>query len=233
MRLPWYQRWRAAYVQRGLLNTVLYALRRFLTGYSRHLRLYKYYFVAQPVAASANLPAHRGRRIEIRCVPPTDSAVALFPRPPSVVQARYNQGATCLGAFQDDRFVGYAWIIADMYDEDEVRCRFCPLPAGRSAWDFDFHLQPDYRGGAAFGRLWDEVNAYLSARGIGWTLSRISAFNTASLAAHRRLGARILGSALFFSIGSWQLMFATVAPFFHLTMPQRRGPTIRLHAPDE
>src|SRR3546814_8885793 len=49
------------------------------------------------------------------------------------------------------------------------------------------------RSGPAFGRLWDEANAFLRQQGVACSWSRISAFNPASLASHARLGARIAG----------------------------------------
>jgi hypothetical protein len=86
--------------------------------------------------------------------------------------------------------------------------------------------------GPAFARLWDSANAYLRERGIIWTMSRISTFNMASVASHRRLRAHFLGSAVFVRGRSWQLMLATIAPFLHLGLGPRRYPEIRLRAPE-
>jgi len=74
------------------------------------------------------------------------------------------QGAICLGAFKNDELLGYAWILLGTYEEDEVRCFFVPMPEGESAWDFDIYLDPKYRIGFAFPRLWDEVNTYLRSQ---------------------------------------------------------------------
>jgi len=62
-------------------------------------------------------------------------------------------------------------------------------------------------------------------------MSRISAFNKGSLTSHQKLGTRLLGSALFFVIGSRQLMLATVSPFIHVSMKRNNVPTIRVYPP--
>jgi len=87
---------------------------------------------------------------------------------------------------------------------------------------------PEARGGLTFVRLWDEANAYLRGHGIAWSVSRISAFNPESLAAHRRLGARRISSALFLRIGDLQLLLSGVRPFLSLSMSTRRVPDIAL-----
>lgn len=224
-------KWKTAVSELGLINTLLYGADRLLSSFGNKASLYKYYLVAQPVPDTALLPERRGRSIQVRQIQPHEPVLEQFPRPKEVIQSHYRQGAICLGAFKDDELLGYAWILLGTYEEDEVRCFFVPMPKGVSAWDFDIYLYPKHRIGFAFPRLWDEVNAYLHSQNSEWTMSRISAFNRGSLASHQKLGARLLGSALFFVVGSWQLMLATVSPYIHLSMKRNSVPTIRIYPP--
>ena len=176
------------------------------------VRLHKYYFFSQPVNAEPWLPAGRGATIQVREVLRTDPLLRDLPRPPWVIPYRFDQGAICLAALKEQVCVGFLWMLLGAYKEDEVRCLFIPSPKGATAWDFDVYVAPEHRGGLVLARLWDEANRYLAARGIRWSLSRISAFNAASIASHRRMGARPVGKALFLSIGSFQLSAANVRP---------------------
>jgi hypothetical protein len=152
-------------------------------------------------------------------------------RPGEVLTSRFRQGARCLMASQASRFMGFLWFTAGNYEEDEVRCLFVPMPGGQSAWDFDVYVDPSARLGFAFGRLWDEANALYSRMGIRWSLSRISAFNTGSLAAHRHFRPVRVASVVFFSAGSIQLMLATQPPYAHIALTRRRRPVLKVWAP--
>jgi hypothetical protein len=156
----------------------------------------------------------------------------MFPPPLEVIRLRYEQEAICLAAFEGKSLVGYLWLLLGPYEEDEVRCRFIPMPEGKAAWDFDVYVVPGYRFGIGFLRLWDEANRYLKERGIQWTMSRISAFNAVSLASHRRLGARVVGHAVFVVLGPCQLALTTVFPFVHLSISTRSEPKIRIYPPE-
>ncbi len=90
---------------------------------------------------------------------------------------------------------------------------------------------PAYRSGRAFARLWDEANCYLRARGIAWSMSRISAFSQKSLAAHRRLDARRVGRANFLRWRGGQIMIASVPPYLHIALGGGRHPEVRLCGP--
>lgn len=224
-------KWKTAVAELGFINTLLYGLDRLLSPLGDRSGLYKYYLVAQPVPDAPQLPAHRGKNIEVRQIQQHDAVLEHMPRPKAVIESHFRQGAICLGAFKDDELQGYAWIKLGTYEEDEVRCHFVPMPEGVSAWDFDVYLYPKHRIGFAFARLWDEVNAWLRGHNSEWTMSRISAFNKGSLASHQALGACHRGSATFMVIGSWQLMLATVSPFIHFSVTAKSAPTIRVHPP--
>lgn len=120
--------------------------------------------------------------------------------------------------------------MAGPYEEDEVRARFWPKPDGGAVWDFDVAILPQYRMSRLFSYLWSRASSELAAQGIRHSVSRVSAFNGASLAAHRRLGARIVGKALFVCIGQCQLMRSTVPPRWHVSWRQEQRPTLEIAA---
>jgi hypothetical protein len=224
---------KAAMSELGWLNGVLYVISRALAKFPGRVRLYKYYLVAQPVSQGTLLPPHRGRHISVRLVVEGDPVVHAFPPPPEIIRRRYAEGAICLAAFEGASLVGYLWLLLGPYEEDEVGCWFIPMPEGKAAWDFDIYVVPRYRFGVGFLRLWDEANRYLKERGVQWTMSRISAFNAASLASHRRLGAIVVSQAVFIVLGSCQLAVTTVFPFVQLSIGARNTPKIRVYPPGD
>jgi hypothetical protein len=216
--------------QWGWFNLSLFVLNRFLAMVSKGgLRLYRYYLIAQPVAKTTLLPPGRGKKIEIRLISEQDEITLQFPRPAIAIRERFKQGAKCLVAFKEEQFIGFLWLLLGSYQEDEVRARYIPLPAGKAAWDFDVYVAPDFRLGLTFPRLWDEANRFLCENNILWSCSRISAFNTGSLGAHARLGTVSLGSAIFFYAGRWQITLASISPYFHLSSHPGSFPEFRLN----
>lgn len=212
----------------GTVNGVLYLLGQTLQRATNgRAFIVRYHFVAQPVPRTPALHARPSARSSVRQVSATDPIVSAFPRPDSVIAQRFASGATCFVAENDGRFVGYLWIARDAYEEDEIRCRYEFSPAESCAWDFDVYVAPEYRIGRTFARLWDAANEHLSQAGVQWSLSRISAFNRASIAAHERLGIRKLGSATFLTFGPLQISLIPGQTRMHL----RRRPVIRLSAP--
>lgn len=196
----------------GAVNAAWYATARAL----RHLgiRVWRYQFVAQRVAASAMRSAPGKLVIGPIC---TLAELPMeYPRPREVVAARFRQGGYSIAAWKGCELAAILWYQFGAYEEDEVRVRYC-LPSPRSCWDYDVFVQPHMRLGTAFCRIWDEAHRCMHARGVQWTCSRISAFNPGSLRAHLRIGAVHLGSATFFGLGRWQLMLSTLPPYLHLS----------------
>lgn len=224
-----FQKLRSSFVEFGFGGGLLYLIGRALerTGCG----LYRYYLVAQPVPPAALLPAARGRSIAVRQIAKGDPALVEMPLTPEVLRYRFGQNAVCFGAFKDGRMIGCLWLCLGPYLEDEVRCLFVPSPAGRASWDFDVYLHPTQRLGFAFARLWDEANAYLRERGVGWSMSRISVLNRRSLAAHGRLGIRRLGSATFLRFGPVQVMLSSLRPYFHVSTKPEAAPVLALACP--
>jgi GNAT superfamily N-acetyltransferase len=207
--------------QLGWLNAALYWLGRALAMASGgRWALHRYRFVAQYVAdAPRGRAAARGADILIRPHLPDEPLPDGYPRPEPVLRARFAQGARSLSAWRNGRLAGFLWLVPHAYQEDEVRARY-RLASLHSVWDFDVWVHPDERLGWVFPRLWEAARTQLREHGVRWSCSRISAFNPASLRAHARIGIVPLGEALFVRCGHWQWMFATLAPYFHLS----RGP---------
>jgi len=216
----------------GWQNAAWYLLGRALNRCNRHCSISKYYLVAQPVAEHARLSGQRGASIVVRRIERGDPALAQLDRPPDVIAQRFEQNSVCLGAFKGEELAGSLWLQWEPYIENEVRCRFAPEPAGRTTWDYDIFIAPKHRLGYTFPKLWDAADELLRARGVHWTVSRISAFNQASLASHSRLGLKTLGSAIYIVLFRYQLMFTTLPPYVHLSLSTHACPTVRVHAPD-
>lgn len=213
----------------GPVNGFLYLLNRFLLRISNgRLRLIVYYLIAQPVPKRTLLPPHRGQNIQVRRIDAHDPEAAEFPRPHSVLQARYARQGLCLAAYKDGKFVGFLWLNLVPYHEDEVRCLFTPHPAGAAAWDYDVYIEPDHRLGLVFARLWDATYQLLREHNIAWSVSRISAFAPASLASHSRLGGMRIGVASFICAGPAQIMIASVAPYLHVSFTPASCPRLIL-----
>jgi hypothetical protein len=210
----------------GAGNASLYALSRALSAlFGSRVRIVKYYFVAQPVSASSG-PGASGS-FALAWAERDSPLFAQVERPPDVLAARFAAGARCLAAtVRGTELAGFLWFVAGPYDEDEVRARFVPAPAGKACWDFDVTIMPRFRMGRLFGYLWRRAGDELAARGVTQSVSRISAFNPASLSSHRRLGARIVGSATFLCIGRWELMRASARPRWHVSWREAQRPTL-------
>ena len=101
-------------------------------------------------------------------------------------------------------------------------------PDASAAWDFDVQVFPQHQFTMAFPRLWDSANLVLDGLGVRWSCSRISAFNAASGAAHRRMGAERIATAVFLVCGKWQLTLATQLPFVQLSSSAADAPRFRL-----
>ena len=213
----------------GVANAVLYVLSRALqAGSMGRCRLYKYYLVAQPVAAKSLLPPSRGINIEIRQLNEMESIAASFPRNLEVTRHRFENGASCFLATKKGQFAGFLWLQSGEFLEDEVRASYETLPTASTVWDFDVFVDPSLRFGMTFPRLWDEANSVMRERGINWSCSRISAFNAGSRAAHARLGTEILASASFLCVGNLQLTMATVSPYLHFSIHSNKFPKFYL-----
>lgn len=216
----------------GFANGAIYLAGRLLQRLSGdRARIIRYQLVAQPVPQTSTQPLRTSTTSRIRIVGPDDPVVSAFPRPPHVIAKRFADGATCFVAEVGDRFAGFLWLARNAYEEDEVRCRYEFFPPELCAWDFDVYVEPAFRIGRTFSRLWEAANAHLAAQGVSWSLSRISTFNPGSLAAHRRLGIRSMGMATFLVFGPMQLSLFGTAPFLSISSSPLHRPRIQLSPP--
>jgi len=213
----------------GLINLLFYAMDRFLSLLpNNNFRIYKYLLVIQAVKAKPILPPHRAKNIRIRPIFQHEAHQISFPRPNKVIDFRFQQNAHCLAAFVDDKLAGFIWLNFGNYSEDEVRCTFSPQPASKIGWDYDVYIDPKHRNGLTFVKLWDSANQFMRENNILHTMSRISAFNSQSMASHKRMGAKKLGSTIFVCLGKIQILLATVAPYVYVSINERQFPTIVL-----
>lgn len=216
----------------GFANGVLYLLGRFMQVLSSgRCSLIRYYLVAQPIPNPFVPVCRESIRDRVIEVFAKDSLVQEFPRPHRVIRERYAKGYSCLVATSQDAFAGFLWIAHHGYDEDEVRCQFVLADPKSTAWDFDVYVEPRFRLGRTFARLWDAANERFASEGILWSISRISAFNQQSLQSHGRLGIHHLHTLTFFCLGNLQLGIMSCAPYLSLSWSELWRPTVRIHPP--
>jgi hypothetical protein len=218
--------------QLGIANGLLYLLGRFLQIISHgHWRLIRYYIVAQPIPSPAAPSCRPSPSSSVQRVTPDDPICTAFPRPKEVIAQRFANGHTCLVAKVKGQFAGFLWVAHSHYEEDEVRCRFELANPAESVWDFDVHVEPEYRMGRTLARLWDAANVALEKEGKRWSFSRISAFNANSLAAHGRMSLHRIETLTFVCFGSMQLTFRSKWPLIHVCQPGQGHPSVSLKTP--
>jgi hypothetical protein len=217
----------------GLRDTCLFAASRLAQSlFGTRVRLVKYYFIAQPL--DAHPAVRRPGSFSLAWIDATSPLFSQVDRPSSVIAMRFAQQARCLAATAEgSRFAGFLWYVRGPYEEDEVRARFWPKPDGVAVWDFDVSILPQYRMSRLFMYLWSRAASELVAQGVTQSVSRVSAFNAPSLAAHRRLGARVVGSAVFLCVGRWQLMRSSLPPHWHVSSRDGQRPTLEIGASAE
>ena len=115
------------------------------------------------------------------------------------------------------KFAGYLWLWRNFYLEDEIRGRYVLADPAPLVWDYDVHVEPEFRLGRTFARLGQAANQHPAAEGIEWSISRISAFNPDSLASHQRFNFKYIASGTFLVMGRYQLSFVTRTPYLHFS----------------
>lgn len=218
--------------QLGALNAALYLIDRVLSRATvGRARLVRYHIVAQPIGRPGATRLRPDTKTRLALTPADSPLVRQFPRPASVIGARFAAGGQCLSAVVEDDFAGYVWWQRDRYEEDEVRCSFELRDAGRCVWDYDVYVAPRFRVGRTMARLWQAADDHLASQGVAWSLSRISAFNPASLSAHARLGTVHCECATFLVVGPVQLAWLEQAPYVHLSWRDGQRPRLTLGPP--
>lgn len=199
----------------GPFGGLIYLIDQMLSSISPKLRLYYYELMIQPIPSAPLLPERITKSLEFRQISQQDPDMAHIHIPAEIIEYRFAQGAICLGAYKQQEMIGYIWFSFDTYEEDEVRCTFVLQPSKESVFDFDLYLYPKYRLGFGFVSLWDGASGLLRDRGIRYTYSRLSRFNTESRRAHEHLGWKCVGRCVFLKTWNAELMFATLFPYVH------------------
>lgn len=216
----------------GLINGMLYLIGRAMQAISGgRWRLIRYYLVAQPVPnpfTPACRPSEKDKVLEVTLSYPI---LESFPRPYSVIHGRFKKNYVCFAASNKQKFSGFLWFARGSYDEDEVHCRFLLAAPNSTVWDFDVHVEPDFRLGRTFARLWDAANERFSSSGIEWSISRISAFNKQSLQSHGRMGIRRLHILTFVCFGKLQIGIMSCRPYLSICWNGLNSPTVVLEPP--
>lgn len=212
----------------GFFGGLLYGIDEVLRRSGSRFRLFCYEIMVQPVSTEPLAPASLTRKVSVREIPQGDPLLDEMPPPKTVIDDRFDQNAVCLAAFKADSILGYQWVCFGPYDEDEVRCTFVPDPSDTTVFDFDFYVYPAHRFGIGFVALWDGTNAYLRERGIEFSCSRVSYFNTASRKSHDHLKWKRVGLTTFLRGRSWQLMIGTVAPYLHISFGETARPRVKI-----
>jgi hypothetical protein len=204
---PWRAHWQGLVAEQGGAGAaLLYVVHRMLQRLSGgRVAIVPYWLMAQPIGAGAFGRLAGDPHTVVRPVSADDPVTAAFPRPREVVAQRFASGAECHVVWVRGQFAGHIWIARGRFAEDEVRCVFEIADPATGVWDFDVYLEPRLRFGRTMGRLWMAVDEALAATGVRWSFSRINGFNSASLRAHERLGARAVGRAVFLCVGRRQL----------------------------
>lgn len=204
----------------GLAGYVSYTLDRILQKSSNgKIKFLALRFYLQPVPAN-NLVATR-ENDPVRVAPIRSDTLDpdSFGRPTDAIVERFASGSLCIAATRNEELLGFMWIQQGVLRERLVRCLMQAEPCSRVAWDYDFFIQPRYRLGRLFGRLWDAASSSLRDLGVDATVSWIRVENRASEQAHMKLGARRIGWAAFLSFFERQLMVSSFKPFVCYSKP--------------
>jgi len=152
--------------------------------------------------AAADLPA-MPRGYTVRALAADDLTGQRIDADAAKQAQRFAAGMTCLGLFdRHGALLGVTWLGREVHDETVLRIRF-RLPA-RTGWDGGLWIDEERRVGRAFVAIWAGVRIWLEAEGLDGTVSSIADYNAASLASHRRLGARTVGAVSVLRVGRWQ-----------------------------
>jgi len=202
----------------GILGLAFYWLERtFARAFADRVHLQGLWFYSQPVASEPLVGLGADGAIQVKQIFLGDLPVETFGRPPGAIEERFQDGSVCLAALRGEELAGFMWLKFGALRERLFRCTFEPEPQPSVAWDYDFFVAPKFRLGRTFARLWDEANRKLRDKGVHHTGSWVAFTNRASVRAHERLGARCVGWAVVLTAWQFQLVAASVRPYFHVS----------------
>lgn len=195
-------------------------------GFIPGLAFHRYIFTAVPRAALPAMP----RGYTVRTLSEAECRQLDLGTPPDAVEYRLGMGCSALAAFnRKGDLVGSFWLTERPFREDEIDLLYDTQ--GQGAWDLGLYVPPEHRATRAFAALWAGAGEWLDARGLGWSFSRITDYNAASLSAHARLQGWRLGTAWAFSMGKWQLTGSSLLPRPRWHRVGGNTPVIRLMSP--
>ena len=171
----------------------------------------RYYICAQPLSMPIPASSSGKSAITVKRISGDDPVCAFFPRSTELIKQRFDNGYVCLVANVKGRFAGYLWYACHAYEEDEVRCRFEFSKPEESVWDFDVYVEPEFRMGRTFIRLWEAANTMLCEDGKRISYSRIAPSNLKSITSHNRLGTKKISTLTFICFGQHQFMLKSKA----------------------
>ena len=207
----------------GTVPTLSYLCGEILARCSNKFDLHHYHFYAQPVKTSSRVPVRKRGRYQFEWLDSYSEILDALGRPVNIIESRFKQGATCLVAKEDEKFLGCLWLVRYQYIEDEIRATY-KFP-DYAAWDFDVYVIPKKRLTPLFAILWDIADSWMIERGIHYSLSRINAHNQNSVRSHESAGAIKIGWAIAINFYQWQFTISTHAPRFDYSFSTRdKGP---------
>ncbi|TXL65962.1 GNAT family N-acetyltransferase [Zeimonas arvi] len=213
--------------QMGLPGWLAYISDRALSRLSRgRVRFVVIRLYLQPLPEEHLVPTKEGNNMRVGPISEDAFDASAFGRPPDAIRDRFRDGSLCIAATKNDELLGFMWLQRGTLRERIVRCEMRAEPESRVAWDYDFFIQPRYRLGRLFGRLWDAGSCTLREMNIEATVSWIRLDNRASEQAHARLGAKRIGWAAFLTVFGHQLMLSSFRPRASYAAPNRRATLI-------
>lgn len=218
------QKWRALSQSLGWLWACCYVFHLLLKKMGIKFQAYRFAYQPIPSARKLAIPPN----ITFKWIDAFHTDLLVEDRKAHIVQGRLARGDLCLAAFKESEMVAFIWLAMSHYPEDDTRCDY-QLESPPLVWDYDVYVAPKYRVTRLFAQLWEEANDYLRTHQIQWSVSRISAFNAASIRAHVRSGAKLTGSAFFWQMGQIQWLMSSQKPFVHLSRQSR--PIFQFNAP--
>jgi len=188
-----------------------YYLQRIATRLG-YVQFCDYQLIAQPRDCLPTMP--KGYSVALA----TDSELRAIRREfhlsSAALRWRRAQHMDALLARRGNVAVGLIWLSHQDFEEDEAPLRFL-LPA-QGAWDTGLYIPPRERHRRAWAALWAGVAHWMQARDLETCYSRINSANAASLAGHKRMGAKILARLCLLQWRGWMWV-----PTHHL-LPQHQ-----------
>lgn len=207
----------------GVAGWCGYKLDRLLSKASRgRVRLWVLCLYLQPVPSRSLLAPQRQTNLRVGIVSAAEISASDLKRPKAAIDSRFEQGSICVAGRTEKGLAGSLWLHYGRLQERMFACDFEGLPAGRTCWDYDLEIAPQYRLGRTFARLWDETFRVLREHGIAHTASWIHCANRPSRRSHERMGATQVGWLILLDLFGFKAVLASSRPFLRFAGPRKR-----------